>query len=321
MTTPQHPAPPQHAPQQAPQPPAGAPAYAHQAPHSHHAPQAPGPQAGYWPGQAPGGGYVSPIPIRRATLADALLSEWTKIRSVRSTVWTLGVMVLLVVGIGLLVAVGFDSTGNEMHEGSPLFVGFFGLLLGIICVITLGVLTISSEYGTGLIRTTLTACPNRGRVLAAKAVVFFLLTFTIMLLCTVLVSMAGWTLLEDQSSFDPSAEAWLRATVGVSLYTATLGLVALAVGTLLRHSAGAITVMLGVVLLPLVLAMFMATDALSDIRQAFFEYSIPNQLAAFYGTSADPVSGPSGWTPLWIMIGVAAGALGGAYASLVKRDA
>ncbi|MEU1311323.1 ABC transporter permease [Streptomyces cinnamoneus] len=315
MTTPQHPAPPQHAPQQAPQPPAGAPAYAHQAP------QAPGPQAGYWPGQAPGGGYVSPIPIRRATLADALLSEWTKIRSVRSTVWTLGVMVLLVVGIGLLVTVGFDSTGDSMGGGSPLFVGFFGLLLGIICVITLGVLTISSEYGTGLIRTTLTACPNRGRVLAAKATVFFLLTFTIMLLCTVLVSMAGWALLEDQSSVDPSADVWLRATVGVSLYTAALGLVALAVGTLLRHSAGAITVMLGVVLLPLVLAMFMATEALSDVRQALFDYSIPNQLAAFYATSSDPVSGPGGWTPLWIVAGVAAVALGGAYASLAKRDA
>ncbi|MFI9236708.1 ABC transporter permease subunit [Streptomyces cinnamoneus] len=316
MTTPQQPpAPPQHAPQHPQQPPVGAPAYAQQ-----HAPQ-----AGYWPGQAPAGGpvgYVSPIPIRKATLADALLSEWTKIRSVRSTMWTLGVMVLLVVGIGLLVAVAYSSTNGSLERTSPLSLGFFGILLGIVCVITLGVLTISSEYGTGLIRTTLTACPNRGRVLTAKAIVFFLLTFMITLVSTVLVAMADVALLGDRSSTDPTGEEWLRATVGVSLYVATLGLLALAVGTLLRHSAGAITVMLGVVLLPLVMAMFMMGETLEDLRKGLFEYSIPNQMSAFYMSAADAVTdGPTGWDPLWIMLGVAAAALAGAYASLLRRDA
>ncbi|GAA3044757.1 hypothetical protein GCM10020000_25480 [Streptomyces olivoverticillatus] len=192
------------------------------------------------------------------------------------------------------------------------------MLLGTICVITLGVLTISTEYGTGLIRTTLTACPDRGRVLTAKAIVFFLLVFGITLVCTTLVSIVDSMLVGDLVAHAPSGTEWLKATVGVSLYLALLGLLALAVGTLLRHSAGAITVMLGVMLLPLVLAMFMFSSSLADVRQAMLVYSVPNQLAVLYSSGAS--NGISGWTPLWIMLGLAAAGLLGAYASLVQRD-
>ncbi|MFI9205571.1 ABC transporter permease subunit [Streptomyces sp. NPDC053048] len=332
MTTPQQPpAPPQNAPQVPPQAPAAAPApapaYAQQAPQTHQPQQPqhaqPSQQPGYWPGQAPSAGYVSHIPIRKATLTDALAAEWTKIRSVRSTMWTLGVMVLLIVGIGFLTAAVVAGAGDgELNNSSPLSLGFFGVLLGIICVVTLGVLTISSEYGTGMIRTTLTACPSRGRVLAAKAVVFFLLAFVITLVCTGLIAMVDSALLSDRTTFQPDADVWLRATLGVSLYVATLGLLGLAVGTLLRHSAGSITVMLGVILLPMVLSLFMMGEALSDVRKALIEYSIPMQLSAFYATGADRLAdGPTGWDPLWIMLGVAAVALAGAYASLARRDA
>ena len=66
-----------------------------------------------------------------------------------------------------------------MGTTSVLVLGAYGVLLGSICVMTLGVLTITSEYGTGMIRTTFTACPSRGRILAAKSVVFFLIAFAI----------------------------------------------------------------------------------------------------------------------------------------------
>lgn len=254
--------------------------------------------------------------MRRATLGDAIASEWTKIRSVRSTMWTLGVMIVLLLGIGLLAAVAVDSAGSDLGSTPVLSLGFFGVLLGSICVITLGVMTIASEYGTGMIRTTLTACPSRARVLSAKAIVFFLLTFVITTLMTALVGVLQTALIDSAA---PSGDDWLRATVGVGLYTAALGLLSLAVGALIRHSAGAITIMIGVVLLPLVLAMFMFTDSLNGLRMALFEYSIPNQLSAFYSTSVAE-SGPSGWDPLWIMLGVAAVALLGAYAALDRRD-
>ncbi|TXS06271.1 ABC transporter permease [Streptomyces sp. col6] len=266
--------------------------------------------------QQPQGFYTSPIPVRPATLGDAIASEWTKIRSVRSTMWTLGVMTALLLVIGVLAAVAVSASDSDMNGTPVLSLGFFGVLLGTICVITLGVMTIASEYGTGMIRTTLTACPSRGRVLGAKALVFFLLTFVLTTVMTSLVALIQSSMLDAAS---PSGGEWLRATVGVSLYVATLGLLALAVGALIRHSAGAITIMIGVVLLPLVLALFMFASSLEGLRDALLEYSVPNQLSVFYDNSVS-TSGPSGWEPLWIIIGVTAVALGGAYLSMNQRD-
>ncbi|WP_382965639.1 ABC transporter permease subunit [Streptomyces sp. NPDC056701] len=225
-------------------------------------------------------------------------------------------MIVLLLGLGLLAAIAVNTSDANIGDTPVLSFGFFGVLLGSICVITLGVMTTASEYGTGMIRTTLTACPDRVRVLTAKAIVFFLLTFVITTVTTALVGALQTAMLDGEA---PTGGAWLRATVGVGLYIATLGLLSLAVGALIRHSAGAITIMIGVVLLPLVLAMFMFAESLSGLRQAFFEYSIPSQLSAFYDTSVTG-SGPSGWDPLWIMLGVTAVALAGAYASLEKRD-
>lgn len=264
-------------------------------------------------------GYTSPIPVVRTHLGHAIASEWTKIKSVRSTMWTLGVFVLLVVGIGLLTGLVVSSSDPDMGGESPLSLGFFGLLLGGMCVITLGVLTTASEYGTGMIRTTMVACPSRGRVLAAKALVFFLLAFVVTLVCATLIGFVHVALLEGNNAKEPSGEEWLKGTVGISLYLALLGTLSLAVGSVIRHSAGAITIMIGAVLAPLVIALFMFSSSLQDVQQALFEYSIPNQMSIFYANSLSE-SGPSGWDPLWIMLVAAAAALGGAFALLEKRD-
>lgn len=278
------------------------------------------PQAHQQPQQGrpagPLGSYESPIPIRHATLGDAIASEWTKIRTVRSTMWTLGVMIVLMLTVGLgsalLIAAADGDLGGEPVVG----LGFFGVLLGSICVITLGVLTIGSEYSTGMIRTTLTACPSRGRVLAAKAIVFFLLSFAITTVTATVVAVVQTLILDGSTA---SGSVWLRATVGVGLYIAALGLLSLGIGAVIRHSAGAITVMIAVVLLPLVLALFMFTESLRGLQRILFEYSIPNQLGALYGTTVTE-SGPSGWEPLLLMAGLAALALGGAFAVLHQRD-
>lgn len=286
-------------------------------------PQPPMPQtaAPNWQA-APGSSYPtynSPIPIVRTHLGHALASEWTKIRSVRSTMWTLGVFVLLVVGIGLSVAalIAANASDGSLGGESPLGFGFFGLLLGSICIITLGVLTTASEYGTGMIRTTMTACPSRGRVLAAKAIVFFVVAFVVTLASALLVALADVAILDEAR--EPSGSEWLKGTVGISAYIALLGLLSLVVGSIIRHSAGAITIMIGVLLAPLVIALFMFSESLQDLQQALFEYSIPNQLSVFYSQSLSD-SGPSGWDPLWIMLGVTAAAFAGAYALLEKRD-
>ncbi|KUJ64470.1 ABC transporter [Streptomyces albus subsp. albus] len=293
-------------------------------------PQQPVPVAGPtppgMPGAAPAGApgapgfaaYASPIPIRPTNLGHALRSEWTKIKSVRSTMWTLGVLILLVVGIGFAAAAGLS--GKDLEGNSPLAFGFIGVLLGVLCVITLGVLVISSEYGTGMIRTTLTACPSRSRVLTAKAVVFFLLTFTVMAACTLVTALLDDALLGDNpGTVAATGEDWFKTVLGVSAYVSLLGLLSLYVGSLIRHSAGAITIMIGVVLLPLVLAIFMQGEALHDIQTALLEYSVPNQLNVLYDNGAID-SGPTGWDPLMIITGVTAVAMLGAYSAIEKRD-
>ncbi|MFI6442194.1 ABC transporter permease [Streptomyces sp. NPDC050759] len=264
-------------------------------------------------------GYTSPIPVVRTHLGHAIASEWTKIRSVRSTMWTLGVFVLLVIGIGLGAAalVAANASQESMAGESPLPMGFFGLLLGSMCVITLGVLTTASEYGTGMIRTTMVACPSRGRVLAAKAIVFFAVAFVATLVPVIVVALADVALLDGART--PTGQEWLKGTLGISLYIALLGLLSLIVGSIIRHSAGAVTLMIGVVLAPLVIALFMVSQSLEDVRQALFEYSIPNQLSVFYSNSLTD-SGPSGWDPLWIILGVTAVAFAGAFALLESRD-
>ncbi|MEU0677157.1 ABC transporter permease [Streptomyces sp. NPDC006172] len=274
------------------------------------------------PPAAPGAaypGYTSPIPVVRTHLGHAIASEWTKIRSVRSTMWTLGVFVLLVVGIGLGTAalVAANTEGADLESENALSFGFFGLLLGSMCVITLGVLTTASEYGTGMIRTTMVTCPSRGRVLAAKAVVFFLVAFVVTLVSSVFVAMVDVALMPEAR--DPSGGEWVKGTLGVSLFIALLGLLSLAMGSIIRHSAGAITIMIGLVLAPLVIALFMFSESLVDLREALFEYSIPNLLSVFYSTSLTD-TGPSGWDPLWIALGVTAAAFAAAFALLEKRD-
>ena len=175
---------------------------------------------------------------------------------------------------------------------------FLGVLLGTLCVIPLGVLVISSEYGTGMIRTTMTACPSRARVLTAKAIVFFGLAFVITTVTTTLVALFTSGMLYGPA---PTTDQWLRATVGAGLYVSMLGLLALAVGSLLRHSAGAISTMLGVVLLPMLLAVFMpGSESLRKVSEALIDYSVPNSLATLYDIpflrlgpgGLDPAVGP-----------------------------
>ncbi|MCH5676377.1 ABC transporter permease [Streptomyces gilvus] len=287
-------------------------------------PQPPMPQAAApdWQGAVAGspyGGYTSPIPVVRTHLGHAIASEWTKIRSVRSTMWTLGVFLVLVVGIGLLVAALVEANASEgsLASDNPLSFGVFGLLLGSICIITLGVLTTASEYGTGMIRTTMTACPSRSRVLAAKAIVFFAVAFSVTFVSVLLVALADVSILSGAKS--PSTQEWLKGTLGISLYVALLGLLSLVLGSVIRHSAGAITIMIGLVLAPLVLALFMFSESLSGLRDALFNYSIPSQMSVFYTTSLTN-DGPTGWDPLWIALGVTAAAFAGAVWLLRQRD-
>jgi hypothetical protein len=297
-------------------------------------PAAPPAQAGAWP---PPQAMPGIAPMRRTHLGHALASEWTKIRTVRSTMWTLGVMFVLVVGIGFLTALAISDTGPQYITTPLLGGGLFGLMLGQICVITLGVLVITSEYGTGMIRTTMTACPTRGRVLLAKAIVFFLVAFVMTSLAAAVTALLQVGILGDRQLAEggrvPEGMAdsvvggeqiatggeWFDATVGVGLYIALLGLLSLSVGALLRHSAGAITAMLGVVLLPMLIAIFLPAG-LHTLQEALLEYSPLNGLAAMFHMPFQGEVGSSGWPLLGLLAAVTGAMLACAYAAPAKRD-
>jgi hypothetical protein len=278
--------------------------------------------------------FASQIPVEPTRLSHALRSEWTKIRSVRSTMWTLGVMLVLVIGINLLVVVPVSN--HDTSDVPVLAPGLFGLLLGQLAIVTLGVLVITSEYGTGMIRATFTACPQRGRVLTAKAIVFFGLSFvTTTVACTVTALISyGVVGGKSVSDFDPvehpgvvlkdglttaSGSEWLAATVGAGLYVALLGLLALAAGTLLRHSAGAVSAMMGVVLLPLIVALFLP-GSLDSTRDALVKYSAPNALACLYRIPMIGSENQNGSVQLTVLACVTAAALVAAYATVNARD-
>ncbi|MDT0547400.1 ABC transporter permease subunit [Streptomyces lonegramiae] len=318
------PQPPQQAPQQQPGAP-GMPAAPQQAPHpqaQQYAPQQvaqPGMQAApqqAYASAAPVAGYTSPIPIRRTHLGNALASEWTKIKSVRSTIWTLSVMVALVIGIGLLVASG---TKDSDYSSTPTTIpGLFGTLLGQLCIVTLGVLVVTSEYGTGMIRTTFTASPQRSRVLTAKALVFFFMSFVTTTAALAFVAFVSTGMHSGPGVQEPTSKQLVGATLGAGLYVSLLGLLSLAVGSMLRHSAGAITAMLGVVLLPAILPAFlMMSSSLQTLGEKMQKYSSPQSLAALF--QVDDSLG-TGWSQVGMLAGITAAAFIAAYALLEKRD-
>ncbi|MCX4234491.1 ABC transporter permease [Streptomyces ortus] len=261
--------------------------------------------------QTPGTSYTSPIPITRTHLGHALTSEWTKIKSVRSTMWTLGVFLLLVVGIGLLVA--GQTKDNDYADVPYTIPAFFGLILGQICLITLGVLVVSSEYGTGMIRTTFTASPQRHRVLTAKLLIFFVVAFAVSALAIGFVGL----ITSGMHGGDPD-NAWGGTVLKGALYVSLLGVLALAVGSMLRHSAGAITAMLGLVLVPAILPAFlMMSESLRTVGEKMLDYNAPNALAKIFELDSDNGTGGS---QLLLLVGVTAAAIAGAYVLLERRD-
>lgn len=273
------------------------------------APQSPAPQqpAPHW--QAASGSYTSPIPVVRTHLGHAIASEWTKIRSVRSTMWTLGVFLLLVIGIGFLVAL--QTTDIDYRDTPYTLPALFGLILGQICLITLGVLVVSAEYGTGMIRTTFTASPQRHRVLAAKLLIFFVLAFVVSAFAIAVVGAfsAG---LHNGADGSP----WAGTVVKGALYVSLLGVLALAVGSMLRHSAGAITTMLGVVLVPAILPAFLLiSQSLRPVAEKVLEYNAINSLAAIFD-----VGSGGGGRQLAVLAVITAAAIAGAFALLDRRD-
>ncbi|MFF4649854.1 ABC transporter permease [Streptomyces sp. NPDC001380] len=262
-------------------------------------------------GDGPSGRPLPEPPVQEPGLRHALASEWTKIRSVPSTVWTLAVAVGAVVGIGG-AAVAWSKGGTRPGD-NILGLGLGGFLVGQIAVIVLGVLTVTSEYGSGMIRTTLVACPRRTRVLTAKAAVLAGLVLVAGTASVGLFAALAVLVLGPGAGPQPAGRL-LDAVAGGGLYLTVVALMSLAVGTLLRHGAGAIAAMIGFVLLPVVLGLF----AGERLGPYLLRHSAVATSASLFGSGFDPDTGC--WRLLATLAGLTAVLLAGAYAAAVRRD-
>jgi hypothetical protein len=177
--------------------------------------------------------------------------EWLKIRSVRSTAWTLLVFAAGMIGVAILVL----SRRHQSATFDPTNAGFAGLAIGQLAVGVLGVLTVTSEFSSGMIRATLAAAPRRPLVLAAKAAVLAAVALVAGEILAFAAFGAGEAVLQAPAHHATLGQPGvLRAVLMAGAYPALIGLIGLGLGAVIRHTAGAICAVAGMLfVLPLIL--------------------------------------------------------------------
>ncbi|MEU5365511.1 ABC transporter permease [Streptomyces sp. NPDC005925] len=170
--------------------------------------------------------------------AQVLRSEWTKIRSVSSTVWTLSIAVVVTIALGMLIAAlsrsEFDSlNARDRLSFDPTFISFAGMSLGQLAMIVFGVLVVSNEYSSGMIRTSLAAVPQRGTFLFGKLAVATALALVVGLVTSFVAFFLGQAMLgEHRASIGD--DGVLRAVIGGGLYMTLIALFSMGVAAMLR---------------------------------------------------------------------------------------
>lgn len=194
---------------------------------------------------------ATPPPVGlRPGFRHALNMELVKLRTVRSTWWTTAAAFALGAGLTILMCWGnADWLASADADESPGSFITWGMMIAQICAVVLGALVVTTEYGTGMIRSTFAAVPSRGRVLAAKSLVVVGLLFVVGTV-TALVGYVGGNYFLDREGIGMALEGdVLRAMYGSGLYLAGIGLFTVAVGFLLRHTAGTISIVLALMLI------------------------------------------------------------------------
>jgi ABC-2 type transport system permease protein len=204
------------------------------------------------------------------TLSRVIRSECIKLRSLRSTWFSLLAAIVIIVGLGALFSSlrahrfgRFDRLGFD-----PTLVSLRGVFLAQLAIGVLGVLVISGEYATGMIRSSLAAVPHRQPVLLAKALVFAVTVFVISEVAALAAFLVGQRALASthlQATLStPHAE---RAIFGAGLYLTLVGLLAVGLGFLIRNTAGAIATLFGILLVLPILADALPSPYSTDVSK------------------------------------------------------
>jgi ABC-type transport system involved in multi-copper enzyme maturation permease subunit len=249
-------------------------------------------------------------------------SEWIKLRSLRSTLFTLLAAVVAMIGLGYLFSYFTADRwshlpADERLHFDPTMVSMRGFFLAQLAVGVLGVLVVSGEYATGMIRASLSAVPRRLPVLWAKALVFGAVTWVLMTIAALIAFLVGQAALSSQHlGTSLGAAGVLRAVLGAGLYLTGVGLIGVALGALIRNTAGGIATLFGVLLVLPVLA-----EALpSSWYDAINKYLPSTAGQGIIHLHADPNT-LSPWTGFAVFCLYAVLALAGAAVALKRRDA
>jgi ABC-2 type transport system permease protein len=257
------------------------------------------------------------------TLPNVLRSEWTKLWTLRSTRWSLLASFIAMAGLGPLIAAVQMSRWTQLRPHDRLTydainTGVGGYHLAQLAIGVLGVLVITGEYSTGMIRSSLMAVPRRLPVLWAKLLVFAAVTFVLMLIASLISFFAVQAIVTQQhvqhSISDPGA---LRTVIGSALFLTVLAVMCLGIGGMLRNTAGGIATFV---------ALLFVLPGISAILPSSVNNSISPYLPINAGTtiashSFDNSNHLAVWAGFALFCGYALVAVLGAAVSLVRRDA
>jgi ABC-2 type transport system permease protein len=263
-------------------------------------------------------------PVRRVTFREAMDSEFAKIRSVRSTFWTLLACLLVSVGISVLIAAVTSANWSSLSESSKATMDMSavvaGVYFGVLVTGVLGVLVVSTEYGTGMMRTSLTAFPRRGTLFLAKATVLTVLVLVVgLIIAFASYALASPFYTKHGVDLSLSRAANLRALFAVPVYLTLIALMGFGLGFLLRHTAAAISSLVGLLFVIPIITNFLPGTVGKDVNKLVPSNAGSAMLATHASTSGTPSLSPLGglitllvWTAVLIVP---------AYALFRHRDA
>ena len=256
----------------------------------------------------------------RVTQARVFLSELTKLRSVRSTKWSLFTAFVLTIGVPAIAAAVFShhwpqASPHDRADFHPLELTFVGVQISQLAIGVLGVLVITAEYSTGMIRASMTAVPRRLPVLWGKAVVYALVTLALMTPAVLLAFVVSQGILSGRHINIAFTHAGVpRAVFGAALYLTVIGLFGLGLGAIVRNTAGGIATFAGImfVLPPLMNVLPASWNSAASpylplqAGEALLALNRGNQLAP--------------WTGFGVLCAYAAASLAIAAVLLARRD-
>lgn len=189
------------------------------------------------------------------TFARVLKSEWIKVTTVPSTVILIATTVVVMIGLALLVAWSLGLAADDAPAGGALAVPSSGLAFGQLLVASLAVVLIASEWGTGMIRSTMVAVPGRTQALVAKTAVIAAISFLVGFLSALASYFVTRPILEGQGlDFALTEEGVFLSIVNSGTFLALVAVISMAIGTLLRNTAGGVVTAVGVFfVLPVIL--------------------------------------------------------------------